>query len=132
MRNLLIAILFTIFLLTPKVNIFAGIAPVITGQASWYSAHDKTDPFPHIHNADGSKFNENDYTCALQSRDFGKRYKVTNLRNGRSVIVKHCDYGPAHSYKDRKLNRVIDLSKAAFMAIADLSEGVILVKVEEA
>jgi len=130
MRRLLILIS-AIFLLTLKVNTFAGVPIALTGRASWYSAHDKTDPFPHTYNADGSKFNENSYTCALRSRDFGRRYKVTNLRNGRSIVVKHCDYGPAHRYKGRKLNRVIDLSKAAFMAIADLNEGVIHVKVEE-
>ncbi len=131
MKRLLVLIS-AVFLLTLKVNTFAGAPIVLTGQASWYSAHDKTDPFPHIHNADGSKFNENSYTCALRSRDFGRRYKVTNLRNGRSIVVKHCDYGPARRYKGRKLNRVIDLSKAAFCAIADLREGVILVKIEEA
>ena len=129
MKYTLITIL---FLLTFGVNTFAVMPPAITGKASWYSAHDKTDPFAHVRNADGSKFNENAYTCAMRSRVFGKRYKVTNLRNGRSIVVTHRDYGPARRYKGRQLNRVIDLSKAAFTAIADLGEGVIFVRVEEA
>jgi rare lipoprotein A len=131
MRRLFTVIISVFFLLTFSVNLFAEKLPVITGKASWYSARDKTDPFPHIRNADGSRFDENAYTCALRSRSFGRRYKVTNLRNGRSIIVKHADYGPALKYNGRQLNRVIDLSKAAFAAIADLGEGVIMVKVEE-
>ena len=99
-------------------------------KASWYSKNDPTDPFEHKFNADGSKFSENALTCAMRSRDFGKYYKVTNLANGKSVIVKHRDYGPAKEYRGRKLNRDIDLSKAAFQKIADLDVGVITVKVE--
>jgi len=103
----------------------------LIGKCSWYSKNDPTDPFEHKFNADGSRFDENDFTCAMRSRDFGKYYKITNLNNSRSVIVRHCDYGPALTYKGRKLNRVMDLSKSAFQAIADLDIGVIQVTVEE-
>jgi len=133
MRYLIITIISATFLLTPKVNVFASRPErlAIITKASWYSFNDPTDPFLHLRNADGTKFNEADFTCAMRSREFGKRYKVTNLRNGRSVVVRHADYGPARKYKGKLLNRAIDLSKAAFAQIADLDSGVIKVKVEE-
>lgn len=103
---------------------------LITGKASWYGKHDPTDPMPHGKNADGTVFNENAFTCAMRSRNFGHYYRITNLHNGKSVIVKHADYGPAKKYRGRKLNRVIDLTKAAFKKISDLRKGVIRVRVE--
>lgn len=78
--------------------------------------------------ASGERFNENDLTCALRSRAFGKSYKVTNLANGKSVIVRHNDFGP--NKKLHNSGRIIDLSKGAFKAISDLKHGVINVKVE--
>lgn len=70
MRYLLVVIISGVFLLTPKVNGFAlnSAKFLITTKASWYSANDPTDPFPHITNADGSRFNEADFTCAMRSR----------------------------------------------------------------
>lgn len=106
-------------------------AEILTGKASWYSKNDPTDPFEHKFNADGSRFNENAYTCAMPSRDFGKSYRVTNLRNGRSVVVKHVDYNPFRRYKGRNMSdRIIDLTKRTFSEICDLEKGLCMVKVE--
>lgn len=104
---------------------------VITGNASWYGKNDLTDPWPHKVNADGTAFDEDSFTCAMRHREFGYYYRVTNLSNGKSVIVKHADYGPARKYRGKRLNRLIDLSKAAFKEIADLKSGVIKVRVEK-
>jgi len=103
---------------------------VLVGKASWYGRHDRTDPFPHIFNADGSRFDEKALTCAMRRRDFGGYYRVTNLANGKSVFVRHRDYGPSRKYRGRRLGRIVDLSKEAFRAIADLDTGVIRVRVE--
>ncbi|MCX5711599.1 MAG: septal ring lytic transglycosylase RlpA family protein, partial [Candidatus Omnitrophica bacterium] len=103
----------------------------LVGKASWYSKRDHTDPFTHKKNADGTRFNENAFTCAMRSRDFGKAYRVTNLSNGKSIIVIHRDFGPAEEYKGHKLNRIADLSKAAFARIANLDQGEIDVKIEQ-
>lgn len=78
--------------------------------------------------ASGERFNENDLTCALRSRQWGGKYRVTNLENGKSVIVRHNDFGP--NKKLHSKGRIIDLSKGAFKSIADLKHGVINVKVE--
>jgi hypothetical protein len=51
--------------------------------------------------------------------------KVTNLANGKSVVVEINDYGPQGK------GRIIDLDKVAFAKIASLGAGVIGVKVEQ-
>jgi rare lipoprotein A len=103
----------------------------LVGSCGWYAKNDPTDPWVHTITASKEKFDENSFSCAMRNRSFGKYYRVTNLANGRSVIVKHNDFGPAREYKGRKLNRVMDLTKAAFNRIADLDAGVIRVRIKE-
>ncbi|MFZ2187336.1 MAG: septal ring lytic transglycosylase RlpA family protein [Candidatus Moraniibacteriota bacterium] len=55
----------------------------------------------------------------------GSYVKVTNVGNGKSVIVKINDRGPFVP------GRIIDLDKAAFTRIASIGAGVINVKMEE-
>ncbi len=55
----------------------------------------------------------------------GEYAKVTNVANGKTVIVQINDYGPQGK------GRVIDLDKVAFQKIAALGAGVIGVKVEQ-
>lgn len=76
--------------------------------------------------ASGEVFDENKFTAAHRTYSFNTYLRVTNTDNGKSVIVKVNDRGPYSSK-----NRVIDLSKAAFQAIAPLSNGVIPVTLEE-
>ncbi len=56
----------------------------------------------------------------------GTWLRVTNLQNQKQVIVVVNDYGPA-----RGTGKMIDLDKVAFEKLANLSQGVIEVKVEE-
>jgi len=67
-------------------------------------------------------------TMACASRMFpkGTWLRVTNLQNQKQVIVVVNDYGPA-----RGTGKMIDLDKVAFEKLANLSQGVIEVKVEE-
>jgi uncharacterized protein YabE (DUF348 family) len=51
--------------------------------------------------------------------------KVTNMDNGKTVVVQINDYGPQGK------GRIIDLDKVAFEEIASLGAGVINVKVEQ-
>lgn len=51
--------------------------------------------------------------------------KVTNVENGKTVVVQINDYGPQGK------GRIIDLDKVAFAEIASLGAGVIGVKVEQ-
>jgi len=55
---------------------------------------------------------------------FGAMVRVTNLANGKSVVVKVNDRGAF------KRGRIIDLSKSAFSAISNIRDGIIKVKIE--
>ena len=92
-----------------------------TGMASFYGGkwHGKKT-------ANGEIFNQNSLTAAHRSLPFGTRVKVTNLDNGKSVVVRINNRGPYSN------GRIIDLSKAAFAKIANTSKGVTKVKLEVA
>jgi rare lipoprotein A len=74
--------------------------------------------------ANGEAFNPDALTAAHKTLAFNTRVRVTNPANGKSVVVRINDRGP---YID---GRCIDLSRAAFQAIASLGLGAIDVKYE--
>jgi len=91
------------------------------GVASWYS---ESDPMINLRTANGEIFDDSRMTCASWNFPFGTRLKITNLKNGKSVICVVNDRGPA-----KRLNRLIDLTKGAFQKIADTRSGLIKVSV---
>lgn len=97
----------------------------ITGHASWYS---KQSPGIRKHTANMEVFDDTDMTCAMWGVPFNQKVRVTNLENGKSVVVRVNDRGP-HKRFVRK-GRVIDLSKAAFRSIAGLKQGLVKVQLE--
>jgi len=98
---------------------------ILTGMASWYS---KESPGIRKTTANMEIFDDTDFTCAMWDVPFNQRLRVTNLENGRSVIVRVNDRGPHKRFVET--GRVIDLSKRAFQEIAGLKQGLITVKVE--
>ncbi len=91
----------------------------INGMASWYG--------PGFHGAltaNGEVYNQNALTAAHPNLAFGTRVRVTNLDNGRSVVVRINDRGPFVG------NRVIDLSAGAAQVIGLLNSGVAPVRLE--
>lgn len=74
--------------------------------------------------ANGETFDPEALTAAHKEWDFDTRVRVTNPDNGKSVVVRINDRGP---YID---GRCIDLSRAAFRAIADLDLGHVDVRYE--
>ncbi len=95
------------------------------GRASWYS---RESPGINERTANNEKFDDQAMTCALWSVRFNQKVKVTNLKNGKSVIVRVNDRGPARRFV--RQGRVIDLTKAAFDRIASLKQGLISVRVD--
>lgn len=90
------------------------------GRASWYGKkhHGKRT-------ASGERFNANALTAAHKTLPFGTQVRVTNLNNGRHVMVTINDRGPfSHQ-------RVIDLSQAAAKEIGLVQAGVAPVKIEK-
>ena len=75
--------------------------------------------------ASGEPFNKHGLTAAHRSLPFGTRVRVTNTKNGRSVIVRINDRGP---YGNR--GRIIDLSEAAARRLDMIDAGVVPVIVE--
>lgn len=90
-----------------------------TGGASFYGGK-----WNGRRTASGEIFNTSQMTAAHKTLPFGTKVRVTNLSNGKSVVVKINDRGPFIK------GRVIDLSHAAFSAIENVSRGVAKVKLE--
>jgi len=97
------------------------IEPVFYGTASWYS---RSDRGIKKRTASGAIFDPSKRTCASWVFPLGTRVRVTNLKNGRSVVCVVNDRGPA-----KKLKRVVDLTKTSFREIADTKHGLIRVSV---
>jgi rare lipoprotein A len=85
------------------------------GMASYYKSGRKT--------ANGERFNPNGFTAAHRSLKFGTRVRVTNLKTGRSVVVRINDRGPFIS------GRIIDLAYGAAKAVGLHNSGVAKVRV---
>lgn len=88
------------------------------GPASWYG-----NPFHGRKTANGETYNMNEMTAAHKELPLGTRVEVTNLSNGRKVVVRINDRGPFHG------NRVLDLSRAAAQELGTLNAGVAQVQI---
>lgn len=96
--------------------LFAGLstsmpamAAETCGKASWYALNSRT--------ASGEMMNPSKMTAAHRSYRFGTKLKVTNRRNGRSVIVRINDRGPFVK------GRIVDVSKAAASQLGMIRSG---------
>jgi rare lipoprotein A len=75
--------------------------------------------------ANGHRFHVGGLTAASWDLPFGARVRVTNLLNGRSVVVTITDRGPAFWTR-----RTIDLSLEAASRIGMLRDGVVPVRIQ--
>jgi rare lipoprotein A len=74
--------------------------------------------------ASGAIFDQEQFTTAHRSLPFGTMLRVTNLANGKSVIVTVNDRGPGSGYLE------LDLSKGAARSIDMINSGVASVTIE--
>lgn len=94
---------------------------VKVGVASYYGGN-----FHGRKTASGELYNKHKLTAAHRTLPFGTLVKVTNIRNGKWVIVRINDRGP-YSKK-----RIIDVSfRAARHLGINTGKGIVRVKVEE-
>ena len=93
--------------------------PYQVGVASWYGKYFDGKP-----TASGEPYDMNDLTAAHPSLPLGTFVKVTNLRNGRSVVVRVNDRGPVVD------GRIIDLSYNAAKVIEMKGRGVQRVRLD--
>src|SRR5215510_3684674 len=89
------------------------------GMASWYG-----DDFHGRLTANGEVFDMTSLTAAHPTLPIPSYARVTNVRNGKSLIVRVNDRGPYHG------NRLIDVSNKAAELLEFKSNGVAKVRVE--
>ena len=90
-----------------------------TGLASYYGAE-----LGGNRTANGERFDPNAMTAAHRSLSFGSRVAVTNLANGKEVIVRVNDRGPWGK------SRIMDISYAAAKQIGMRRSGTAKVRLE--
>lgn len=95
------------------------VTAVQEGLVSWYGA-----AFHNRPTASGELFDSTGLTMAHPTLPFGTRVKVTNVRNGRSVVVRVNDRGPFVG------QRIADLSRAAAEQLGMLKRGVVKARIE--
>lgn len=97
----------------------AGASRILYGQASFYASK-----FEGRRTANGEIFRHSKMTAACNALPLGTWIKVTNLRNGRSVVVKTNDR--LHT----KTRRLVDLTRTAAQKLGFIKNGLTRVKVE--
>jgi rare lipoprotein A len=89
------------------------------GTASWYG-----EQFEGKQTASGEPFEMRDFTAAHPTLPLGSLVKVTNLKNGKAVVVRINDRGP---FVD---DRIIDVSYNAARALGFKERGVQRVRLD--
>ena len=92
---------------------------VQNGKASYYAKS-----WTGRRTSNGERLHHDSLTCAHKTLPFGTLLKVTNLLNGKQVVVRVTDRGPFVR------GRIVDLSWGAAKAIGMLSQGIAPVTVE--
>ena len=109
-----------IFLFAGDTNGIKGAKPkILYGTASFYS-----NSFNGKKTANGEIYSHKKMTAACNVLPLGTWIRVTNLRNGKSVVVKTNDR--LHS----RMKRVVDLSREAAEKLGYVKSGLTRVRVE--
>ena len=114
MQDYKIVVLFVLLMVS-----LIAFAQTEEGVASYYA-----DSLHGNLTASEEPYNKDAFTAAHQTLAFGTKVKVSNLDNGKSVIVTINDRGP-HSH-----NRLIDVSGAAARELGLMESGTAKVKIE--
>jgi len=93
--------------------------PYQVGTASWYGENFQGKP-----TASGEPYDMHDMTAAHLTLPMGSYVRVTNLRNGRSVVVRVNDRGPIVP------GRIIDVSYGAAQALQFRQRGLQRVRLD--
>jgi len=97
----------------------AGPKPYQVGTASWYGSYFHGRP-----TASGEPYNMYDLTAAHRKLPLGTWVRVTNLRNGRAVIVRINDRGPYVA------PRIIDVSYSVARILEFKGQGLQRVRLD--
>src|SRR6202011_2679046 len=94
-------------------------APYQIGTASWYGSYFDGKP-----TASGEAYDMHDLTAAHPTLPLGSYVRVTNLHNGRAVVVRVNDRGPIVQ------GRIIDLSYGAAQVLQIQEQGLQRVRLD--
>ena len=93
------------------------------GLASFYGS-----AFQGEETASGEEFDRRDLTAAHRTLPLGSVVRVTNLENGRKVVVRINDRGPYG--RNHRKGTIIDLSRAAARRLGFMKDGLVRVRLE--
>ena len=99
-------------------------APIVTRTLSGFATY-YGKGFAGKATASGEIFNPREMVAAHRTLPLGTRVRVTNLENGRSVILRVIDRGP---YSGRR--NIIDVSEGAARRLDFITDGRVRVRVE--
>lgn len=117
---LLIALALAVIGCTPKAaGPPARTGASLTGAASWYGAK-----YHGRQTASGERYDMEALTAAHRTLPFGTRIRVTNLGNGRRIVLRVNDRGPFVP------GRVLDVSRRAARELGFLEAGLATVRIE--
>jgi rare lipoprotein A len=103
----------------PKLKTVPSVVRFMTGEASWYGPG-----FFGNRTANGEVYQRGTMTAAHRTLPFGTKVRVTNLRNGRSEVIRINDRGPFVHH------RVIDLGHGAASSLGLTASGITQVRLE--
>ena len=92
-----------------------------TGEISYYASR-----FEGQKTASGERYSASEMTAAHRELPFGTRVKVTNLKNGKSVVLRINDRGPFTRW------RIMDVSLSAAKELVMLGSGTAKARIEVA
>ena len=91
----------------------------VVGFASFYGSE-----FHGRRTASGERYDQDELSAAHRTLPFGTRVRLTNLKNGRTVVVRVTDRGPF------RRGRIVDVSKRAARELGFIRAGVARVRLE--
>ena len=97
----------------------AKVSRVYYGTASFYAKK-----FQGRKTASGERFNHQAFTCACNVLPFGTWVRITNIRNGKQVVVK------VNDRLHHKMKRLADLTHAAASQLGFVQSGLTRIKLE--
>ncbi len=110
-----------------------------TGYATYYTVKScQREGTSGLKTASGKPYDESALTCALPHhppkengrRAWGAMYRITNLQTGKSIVVRHTDFGPGKKAQARGV--VCDLTPSAFKKLGGkLKDGKIKVSAQK-
>jgi rare lipoprotein A len=106
--------------LAARRHVHASRGRTYHGKASWYSIATNGGTAT----ASGERLSNSAHTAAHRTLPFGTRVRVTNLRNGRSTVVRINDRGPYIK------GRIIDVTKGVARKLGMVDRGVVKTKIE--